>query len=795
MSLYEDFVQFGSEYVNRTSFEVPNISDNALTVMGNKYLHEGETPADLFLRVAKAVASSINILTEAQQEELQIMFYNMMATQQFMPNSPTLTNAGRSFNQLAGCFVVPVEDSMESIFRHALADMALIQRTGGGTGFDFSRLRPKGTLVSSTQGESSGPISFMQAFNACTETIKQGGVRRGANMGILRIDHPDIEEFITLKSDQTTMTNFNLSVAITDEFMKAEREDADFELKHGGVVYKTVKARYLWDLISETAWRWGEPGLIFIDKINRYNPTPLLGPITATNPCGEQPLLPYEACNLGSINLAACIYDGAFDYEHLKALTRKAVLFLDCVIDAGHYPLPEIQQMAVSNRKIGLGVMGFAEALFKLDIGYDSPQAMSLANDIMRTISQEANEADIMLADALGNFPNIDKSIYKGQARRNAAITTIAPTGTISIIADSSYGIEPYYALSYNKNLTDGGSIVVVNPYVTQYMRKKNFSKELQNSLIKYINTMGTIKGICDTFKDMSKVPVGDLYRMEEIFVCAQDIAPRDHVHIQNAFQQFTDNAVSKTINFDNSASVEDIQNVFRQAYGNACKGITVYRDGCRDSQPLTINKTITSESIETSTTSEVAITTVPKSLKRPTELFGVTRQIETGCGMMLVTANMDNEGNIFEVLMRSGSSGGCAAFTDATARLVSIGLRYGISLETLIDQLRSVRCDNYRYQAGRHNTIKGRSCADAVGIFLNEIKADNVHHPQEVKSVSVTDIRETIQDRKVELLSLALEASRKDEQVINLTLCPECKAPLKHAEGCLVCACGYSKC
>lgn len=551
------------------------LSEAALTVMEKKYLR-GESPNKMFKRVATAVAKPLQgQMAPEDFEKIRFGFYNIMASRDFMPNSPTLMNAGRAFNQLAACFVVPVEDSMEGIFRDAIADMALIQRTGGGTGFDFSRLRPKGATVSSTMGESSGPIPFMRAFNACTDTVKQGGARRGANMGILRVDHPDIREFITLKSNPDEMTNFNLSVAVTDVFMKAVDAGTKYDLVHNGKVYGQEDARSIWNLIGERAWASGEPGVIFIDTINKKNTLPGLGPIEATNPCGEQPLLPHEACNLGSINLRNLVENGTFNYTKLRALTALAVTFLDCVIDAGKYPLPQITKMAKANRKIGLGVMGFADVCYMMEIGYDTAQAVQLAEQIMSCISSVAKETSQKLAEIFEPFPNIGMSIYKHKMR-NAAITTIAPTGTISLIAGASYGIEPFFALSYTKKLADTGEILhFVNEHVEAYMVKHNFDDMLQDVVKAYIFKNGTIKGVYKAALSMAKANQGALMAMEDIFITAQDIAPGDHVHIQAAFQKYTDNAVSKTINFSNNVRVEDIQNIFKLAYKSGCKGIT----------------------------------------------------------------------------------------------------------------------------------------------------------------------------------------------------------------------------
>jgi ribonucleoside-diphosphate reductase alpha chain len=769
-------VIFNQSYYPLDKNVVCNLSENALTVMEKKYLR-GETPHEMFSRVVTSVSAPLREHLLAEDfKKAQYAFYNIMATLDFLPNSPTLMNAGRAFNQLAACFVVPVEDSMEGIFRNAIADMALIQRTGGGTGFDFSRLRPKGAIVSSTMGESSGPISFMRAFNACTDTIKQGGARRGVNMGSLRVDHPDIEEFIMLKSDSEEMTNFNLSVAITDEFMRALNNNEEYDLIHEGKVYGRRSARAIWDLIGQRAWATGEPGVIFIDTINKANTLPGLGNIEATNPCGEQPLLPHEACNLGSINLRNMMEDGKFNYDKLETVTAIAIAFLDCVIDAGTYPLPQIEEMAKANRKIGLGVMGFADVCYMLEIGYDTPEAFKLAETIMQKIKHVAHDTSLYLGRALGSFPNYEHSTFD-LPRRNATTTTIAPTGTISIIAGASYGIEPFFALAYTKKLTDTGEILeFFNEHLIAYMDKYGFSEDEQLAVKAYILTHGTIKGISSSVKG-SYTTSNHLLLMEDIFVTAHDIAPVDHVHVQAAFQRHTDNAVSKTINFGEHVDVAAIQHIFSAAYKSGCKGVTVYRDGCRDSQPLKIEKE--------KKDSAPAVKT--DSLKRPTQLSGLTRQIPTGCGMMLVTVNKDENNEVFEVLMRAGASGGCSAYTDAVARLLSIALRHGVPLEVLIDQLRSVRCDNFRYQSGKDSSLKGKSCPDVVGRMLQEIVDGQVSNEMGLEE-SGTMINAT---QLKEILNQALLNTTGTEE----TGCPDCGKALLRAEGCLVCQCGYSKC
>jgi len=796
-------------YYSKTEPLPCTLSDMAMQILEKKYL-KGETPEEMFKRVVNAVAKPLeDKISFDDYTAIKFVFYNLMASKDFLPNSPTLMNAGRPLNQLAACFVVPVGDSMEDIFRHAIADMAMIQRTGGGTGFDFSELRPRGSVVTSTQGESSGPISFMRAFNACTDTIKQGGARRGANMGIMRVDHPDIMEFIDVKSDPTEMTNFNLSVAITDKFMAAVEADTNYELVHKGKVYGKLKAREVWDHIAQHAWQTGEPGIVFIDTVNKDNHLPGLGNMAATNPCGEQPLLPYEACNLGSINLmCGFVPERAYDYAKLEVVTEIATLFLDCVIDAGTYPLPEIDTMVKGNRKIGLGVMGFADLCYAQEKGYDTPEAKQLANVLMRTIQDSSHVASFQLADAFGPFPNIDKSIFANAPLkpRNATTTTIAPTGTISIIAGVSYGIEPFFALSYTKYLTEGGTLEFVNEALLAYMQHYNFSEDLKQAILAHIKQYGTLQNFsCDFPEPSFKAPA--LADMKGIFVTAQDIVPSDHIGVQACFQRHTDNAVSKTINFSNNVSVEDIQHAFAQAYKMKCKGVTVYRDGCLASQPMKVDST------PVPVVSEIESQQVMSALKRPKQLPGITRQIDTGCGMMLVTANMDENNNVFEVLMRAGATGGCSAYTDAVARLLSIALRWGVPIDVLIDQLRSVKCDNFRFQAGRNPELKGKSCPDVVGKFLQDIVDEQKDKSNSVASLTPEQLmgivqqaaehtgldlgKITIDGKEVPRYAtggiMMIDAPKKGDP---LYLCPECHAKLQHSEGCLVCAsCGFSKC
>ncbi|HEY3298171.1 MAG TPA: vitamin B12-dependent ribonucleotide reductase, partial [Armatimonadota bacterium] len=633
-----------------------------------------------------------------------------------------------------------------------------IHKSGGGTGFSFSRLRPSCDVVQSTNGVSSGPISFMEVFNSATEAIKQGGTRRGANMGCLRVDHPDILEFISAKKCGERLTNFNISVLLTEEFMKAVEREEDYNLLNPRTkkVAKSLNAKKVFDLVVNMAWRNGEPGIIFIDRINRDNPTPHLGEIESTNPCGEQPLLPYEACNLGSINLARMITvsDGmpSIDFMKLGNTVRSAVRFLDDVIDVSKYPLNEIDSMVRGNRKIGLGVMGFADMLIRLGIPYDSEQGIAVAEEVMKFVETEARQTSAELAAERSAFPNYEGSIYdvhEGPKMRNATVTTIAPTGTLSIIANCSSGVEPLFAVCYVRTVLDGTEMVEVNPIFEEIAREKGFYSE---ALMKEIAKRGTIRGMDDVPADVQR-----------IFATAHDITPMWHIKMQAAFQKHVDNAVSKTVNFSHTATTEDVAEVYKLAYRLGCKGVTVYRDGSRDEQVLSIGSSKKKD--EPAPVDAGALAPRP----RPVRTSGVTEKVKTGCGSLYITINEDEEG-LCEVFARMGKSGGCASSQlDAVSRVISTALRAGVKPESVIKQLRGNVCPSPGWDQG------GRvlSCPDAIGIALE--------HYVQFKQTGTAE-------EKVTKWSSTLDNM--------IGACPDCGSSVEHESGCIICRfCGYSKC
>ncbi|MGE5553802.1 MAG: ribonucleotide reductase N-terminal alpha domain-containing protein [Betaproteobacteria bacterium] len=968
-----------------------NLSKNALSVLEKRYLKKKdgkpcETPEDMFRRVAENIAGveSVYGKSAAEVAELAGRYYALMTELEFMPNSPTLMNAGRDLQQLAACFVLPVEDSMAGIF-DSIKHSAMIHQSGGGTGFSFSRLRPKNDEVRTTGGVASGPISFMKVFNAATDAVKQGGTRRGANMGILRVDHPDILEFITAKENNNDLTNFNISVAVTDKFMQALEKDEEYELVNprNHQVVRKLRAREVFDLIVEGAWRNGEPGIIFIDRINRDNPTPALGEIESTNPCwtgdtlvwtatgprrfdelvgqevpvltqladgslayrtmrnirqtrpsapvlklkvaggtvrctpdhnlyladgtqvaantlgpgaelrgcsypapnpdapleselvackvlgveacpeevpvyngtvdethryfvvvsngssltrailsancGEQPLLPYEACNLGSINLAKMVEQVGdrveIDYEKLAGVVRLAVRFLDDVIDASRYPLPVIDEMVRGNRKIGLGVMGFADMLIKLGVRYDSDQAIEIAEEVMSFIQKTAWEASADLAEERGPFPNFTGSVHDRPGKRpvrNATTTTIAPTGTISIIAGCSSGIEPLFAVCFVRNVLDNQKLVEVNPLFEDIACREGFyTPQLMEKIAK--------KG---SLEEIEEVPE----RYRELFVTAHQIAPEWHIAIQAAFQKHTDNAVSKTINFAHEATREDVAKAYLLAYAQGCKGVTVYRDGSREEQVLTAGTKVKEQKGETSELpSPDEATAAPGPVyplaaivprPRPQVTVGTTEKVQVGCGNLYVSVNADEYG-ICEVFTNTGREGGCASQSEATSRLISIALRAGISVDAIYEQLRGIRCPACLRRPGVNVT----SCPDAIAKAIKKYveRTGGVVQPGlpfgggVPKAPTAIPLAPATQDASKEAPAngngvtpppgadtrceepngethrAPLEVAASGDgyhAALQRNLCPECGRPLNHESGCVVCvSCGYSKC
>ncbi|MHA1130893.1 MAG: adenosylcobalamin-dependent ribonucleoside-diphosphate reductase [Candidatus Helarchaeota archaeon] len=563
------------------------LSKTALTVLNQRYLAKDEkgnvieSPEGMFRRVAKNIADVDRKFGASKRAilDLEEKFYNFMVNSDFLPNSPTLMNAGRKYQQLAACFVLPIEDSIESIF-DAIKNAAIIHQSGGGTGFSFSNLRPKGDLVKASSGVASGPVSFMKIFDAASEQIKQGGMRRGANMGILKITHPDIIEFITVKDNPTLLTNFNISVAITDEFMEALKQNQNYGLVNPRTkkVVREINTTKIFDLLCLMAWKNADPGVLFIDTINKANPTPNIGQIESTNPCGEVPLLPWEACNLGSINVANFVKAGHIDYQRLQPTIQLAVHFLDNVIDASKYPLNQIDQIVKANRKIGLGIMGFADLLIQLKIVYGSEESFQLADELMGFIEKEARKASEHLAIIRGEFPNFKESIYaEGVKLRNATLTSIAPTGTISIIAGCSSSIETIFAVVFRREILGGQVFYDVNPIFEKIAQKEGFYNKI---LMKKIAKQGTISNITEIPKEI-----------REIFVTALEVSPEAHVKMQAAFQRHVDNAVSKTVNLPRNATIEDVKKIFHLAYELRCKGITIYRYGSKEHQVLSIGE------------------------------------------------------------------------------------------------------------------------------------------------------------------------------------------------------------
>lgn len=731
------------------------VNPNALTVLKRRYLKKDEkgepfeTPQELFWRVAQAIAREEAKYPKSPlgPEPLARVFFDLMVSGRFLPNSPTLMNAGTDLGQLAACFVLPVGDSMEEIF-DAVKYAALIHKSGGGTGFSFSRLRPRDARVGSTGGIASGPISFLRIFNTATEQVKQGGTRRGANMGILRVDHPDILNFIKAKEREGELNNFNLSVGLTEEFMQAVDKDQEYALvaPHTKQEKSRLKAREVFSLLVQKAWESGDPGIVFLDRINRDNPTPDQGEIESTNPCGEQPLLPYEACNLGSINLAAYHDDkdpDGVDWEGLKRDLHLAVRFLDNVIDASEYPLPQITEMVHKNRKIGLGVMGFADLLFALRIPYNSQEAVNLAEKLMAFVRDESRAGSKILALERGAFPAFATSTYAAKGLgpfRNATTTTIAPTGTLSILAGCSSGVEPLFALSFVRTVMDNDKLVEVNPVFEQAMKEAQCHSP---ALMEEVAKKGSVRAIEFVPDDLRKV-----------FVTAMDIEPMWHLKMQAAFQKYTDNAVSKTVNLPNSATKDEIWDIYWKAFEYGCKGVTVYRDGCKANQVL-----CTGEGQEKPAEGEGGKKSVVR--KRPDVIYGFTQKVETGLGVLYLTVN-EMDGRPFEVFATIGKSGrSITAKAEAIGRLVSLALRSGVEVRDIVGQLKGI--------GGEHPKFRKK------GMLL-----------------SIPDAVSWVFETRY------LQGEKIDEHGMSLgkDVCPECGELLVFEEGCFICkSCAFTKC
>jgi ribonucleoside-diphosphate reductase alpha chain len=835
-----------------TPRDAVRLSPNAITVLEKRYLLKNETgtpvesPSDLFWRVARTVAKADERYgaDAMAAERVAGDFYDLMADRLFVPNSPTLMNAGRPLGQLSACFVLPIDDALSngrSGIYDTLRAMALVHQSGGGTGFSFSRLRPKNDIVRSTMGVASGPVSFMSLFDASTDVVKQGGTRRGANMGILRVDHPDILDFITCKDDTTKITNFNISVAVTDAFMAAVEADGLYDLIHpkSGQVTGQLRAREVWKLIIHGAWKTGEPGVFFVDRANYYNPVPHLGAYEATNPCGEQPLLPYDVCNLGSINLGAFVKEGGkggdrakqiqseMDWDALRRVVHLSTHFLENVIDANQYPLPEITELAQRIRRIGLGVMGLADVFVKLGIPYDSDEGVALGRRIQQFVDEEAKIESERLAAERGTFPEWERSIWgpdetcarnsEGERvrpmrrLRNCNVTTVAPTGTISIIAGCSSGIEPLFAVAFMRNQAGVLMPDVNEDFVAIAKAERWYSEDL----MRRIAEAGHI--------NFPEVPA----KWQRVFVTANAIKPEWHIRMQAAFQEFNDSAISKTCNFAHDASEEYVEEIYRLAYRLNCKGVTVYRDGSRDMQVLSTGSTAKKVQEGHGTTAkpspasadlhgEIAELRAEKERlqrivhelesenlqrrqkrSRPDVLRGTTRRVETPLGTLYVTITEDERAQPFEVFMTLGKAGGALmADVEALGRLISLALRSGIPIKEIYRQLRGISSDRV-IGLGPNKIL---SVPDAVGIAIERWMQEKQGIQQELlpgaSAVSQGDLAPVVSQPVGQPGNQGEQMVFGGMQEMLSGACPDCGSQLEFAEGCMKChVCGFSEC
>ena len=812
-----------------------DLSANALTVLERRYLVKDdqgkpvERPQDLFWRVARTIAAPDRTYGASDRavESLAETFFELMASRAWMPNSPTLMNAGRPLGQLSACFVLPVEDALSngrSGIYDTLRAMALVHQSGGGTGFSFSRLRPKNDVVRSTMGVASGPVSFMKLYDASTDVVKQGGTRRGANMGILRVDHPDIMDFIHCKDDLTQVTNFNISVAVTDAFMVALEAGKPYDLIHPrtGKVVGQLDAREVFKQIVHGAWKTGEPGVFYIDRANHYNPVPHLGSYEATNPCGEQPLLPYDVCNLGSINVGLFVKSGDVDWEGLRTAVHLCTHFLDNVIDANKYPLEEIDDLAKRIRRIGLGIMGWADLLVRLGIAYNSDQGVALGRKLMQFIDEESKVASEKLAEQRGTFAEWERSIWGPDATcarnsrgerirpvrrlRNCNLTTVAPTGTISIISGCSSGIEPLFAVAFMRNQA-GVLMPDVNEDFVAIAKREGWYSE---DLMKQIAEAGHIH--------FDAVPE----KWQKVFVTAHDVKPEWHIQMQGAFQEFTDSAISKTCNFANEATEEYVEQIYRYAYKLGCKGVTVYRDGARENQVLSTGTTAkkVQENAGTATgagkdamaealsriaelETELALTrdrlhdveaeNLQRRAKRsrPDLLKGSTRRVESPLGTMYVTITEDDKGQPFEVFMSLGKAGGALmADVEAIGRLISLALRSGVPLPEIYRQLRGISSDR-AVGLGPHKVL---SVPDAIGIAIEKWMQEKQGVQQDLLDSTRAQAPAATEVVRGVTGDAPLRARGPDQDFIGA--CPDCGSQLAFIEGCAKChVCGFSEC
>jgi len=806
-----------------------DLNANALTVLERRYLVKDdqgkpvERPEDLFWRVARTIAAPDRTYGASDRavEGVAETFFDLMATRVWMPNSPTLMNAGRPLGQLSACFVLPVEDALSngrSGIYDTLRAMALVHQSGGGTGFSFSRLRPKNDVVRSTMGVASGPVSFMKLYDASTDVVKQGGTRRGANMGILRVDHPDIMDFIHCKDDLTQVTNFNISVAVTDAFMVALEAGTPYDLIHPrtGKVVGQLDPREVFKQIVHGAWKTGEPGVFFIDRANHYNPVPHLGSYEATNPCGEQPLLSYDVCNLGSINVGLFVKGSEVDWERLRTAVHLCTHFLDNVIDANKYPLAEIDDLAKRIRRIGLGIMGWADLLVRLGISYDSEEGVALGRKLMQFVDEESKVASEKLAKERGTFAEWERSIWGPDATcarnargerirpmrklRNCNLTTVAPTGTISIISGCSSGIEPLFAVAFMRNQA-GVLMPDVNEDFVAIAKKEGwYSDDLMNRIAE----AGHIH--------FDAVPK----KWQRVFVTAHDVTPEWHIQMQAAFQEFTDSAISKTCNFANEATEEYVEQIYRYAYQLGCKGVTVYRDGARENQVLSTGSTakkvveagkdalaealgrIAELETEVHLTKERLHDVEAENLQRrakrsrPDLLKGSTRRIESPLGTMYVTITEDDRGQPFEVFMSLGKAGGALmADVEAVGRLISLALRSGVPLPEIYRQLRGISSD----RAVGLGPNKVLSVPDAIGIAIEKWMQEKQGVQQDLLDTTRSQAPAPTEIVRGVTGDAALRAARGPEQDF-IGACPDCGSQLAFIEGCAKChVCGFSEC